>query len=205
MISGAPMTMQEWVEDVRRLATDAPPAILAYANQVAARMQTQGRINALTRVRRPTLAASVHAQANSIGGEILIVLEAGESRDPDVRAMARVQDEGSGYLPGGEIRPRYARYLAIPLAPAKASGMNKTPWHLHPKSETKLWRMKSRDGYVVTLGGVAYFLLVRSVVLKGTRYLMDAFTEGAADMIRAFGGGDVRVFIRGAPGLTVPT
>ncbi|MGA0068726.1 MAG: hypothetical protein ACO3PB_04625 [Miltoncostaeaceae bacterium] len=168
-------------------------------------MQEQGRINALARVRRPTLAASVKASANSIGGEILIVLEAGESRDPDVRAMARVQDEGSGYLPGGEIRPRYAKYLAIPLAPAKAAGQDNTPWHLHPKAEVKLWRMRSRDGYVVTLGGVAYYLLVRSVVLKGTRYLMDAFTEGAADMIRTFKGGDVRLFLYGAPGLTVPT
>ncbi len=198
----APLDVDQWLAEVRAIARDAPKALLAWADMAARHMEAKGRALALSRVGHRGLAESVDGYSNRAAGSVLIILTAGDVRDPDVRAMARVQDEGSGYLPGGEIRPRYAKYLAIPLPAAKAADMANTPWHLHPKSQVRLLRLRSRDGYLVLLNGEPFYVFVRSVVLRGTRYLRDAFDEGVEVLQKAIGGLEVRMLIKDAPALS---
>lgn len=110
---------------------------------------------------------------------------------------ARVQEEGSGYLPGGVIRPRKAKALAIPMGPAKtASGAGR------PRDFPGLVLIQSLRGQpmlVMPTGDGAsfevYFLLRKQVKLPPRPTLEPALkaSEGARNkamddaMTRAMG------------------
>lgn len=165
--------------DIHRRAADVPQHMQSFVDRIAAEMREAGARNALLRVGHPGLAASVSARGFNAAGAWFVTLEAGDARDPAVKAMARVQDEGSGYLPGGRITPRYAKFLAIPTQAAKAAGFGNTPWHLHPRRDVRWIPRRAGEGFVLILNGIHMYTLVRSVILRPTWYLRDAFVSVA--------------------------
>lgn len=92
---------------------------------------------------------------------------------------ARVQDEGSGYLPGGVVSPRAGRNLAIPLT-AKARNMWPRDWPQKDLfvSRSKLGNLLLRESN----GGRPQYLLRESVTIIGTNYISDANKEATPNV-----------------------
>jgi len=101
---------------------------------------------------------------------------------------ARIQDEGSGYLPGGVIRPRNMKALAVPIGPLRSVGEwprawprdaltfvprgNKPPLLVEIKK-----KMTGRKGKKVEVETwIPRYVLLKSVRITGKPYM-----EPAAD------------------------
>lgn len=101
---------------------------------------------------------------------------------------SKVQEEGSGYLPGGVVRPKNGRFLAIP-ADTTAAGVSR---YASPRDVPDLKFVPTRGGaggmLVRDIPGrgksgrgarteIVYWL-VRSVTIKGKFFLRDGLDEG---------------------------
>lgn len=149
----------------------------AVAAVLAESMAQATVVNILERLvrRSGTLLDSVDAEIKRDGSVLEVWLTVGE--DSPAGAYAKVQDEGSGYLPGGVIRPRRAKYLAIPMPIGRGTAGPQSPRDL-PEGEVQ-WVPRQGGGFFVIYGGELLFVLVPEVRLQPTHYAKDAFDEVA--------------------------
>lgn len=172
-----PLTPEEWgafwsdAPDRAEKRVDAAAALLGDS------LGLSTAANILTRLTRRSgdLLDSVKVDVVRRGSVVGIVLTVGE--DSPAGAYAKVQDEGSGYLPGGVIRPKNGQYLAIPMPIGRGTSGPQSPRQL-PEADT-LWIPRVGGGFYVIHGGQLLFVLVPEVRLLPKRYAMDAFEDVA--------------------------
>lgn len=112
---------------------------------------------------------------------------------------ARVQDEGTGYLPGGRIVPRKKAALTIPVSD-EARGKKARDFgnRIEPISNWLARESGTTTGALVERSGrnlITHYLLRQSVVLKGRHYVTDAVEE-ASPKVAALVGDQVDILIK---------
>jgi hypothetical protein len=169
----AALTLDELPGALLALGERAQTALGQYAAKVAQRMAADAATFAQARV-GGSLARSVEPLVEFHPDAIRAGFIAGRT-EPVIR-YARVQDEGSGYLPGGVIRPRFMEYLRIPVPGSRAR--ERFPGGpltlLHDSEGMKFFRLRARDGWLMVYRGEPLWILVRTVRLRATNYGRDA-------------------------------
>ena len=186
----ADITLEQWAERIAKGGRDELRRVLyREAGKVSQRAVGEGQKNVGSRmkVRSGRLWSSIRSEVKSTRGGIDVHLMAGGTDGKGPIRYARIQEEG------GTVRPRRAKFLTIPLDPAK-----------YPSGVSRF--KTARDAPNLTLGisaagqymlvnkdtGEPWYLLRRRVKIKGKHYLRDAMREAAKLMppavSKAFGG-----------------
>ena len=98
-------------------------------------------------------------RSEDVGGGVRVTVQAGDAEVP----YARIQEEG------GTITPRNARFLAIPVGPAlTAAGVSRF------RSPRDVQGLHYQHGTLRDQQGRVWYLLRRSVTIRGTRFLSAA-------------------------------
>ena len=180
------MTASELAQRLERVADRLPQIMLAGGAEAALEGERMAKMNATTllRVRTGRLRGSVSTNAKITGPDVMITFKAGGMGGRGPVPYGRVQEEGSGYLPGGAITPKRGKFLAIPMGPALTPAG--VPRFRSPRDVPGLRFQLVRGGamgrLVRDVGGrnsraETWFLLVRRVVLRPRRYLLRARNE----------------------------
>lgn len=189
----ASLTLEELPGALLALGTRTQTALARYGAVVARRMADDAAAFAGARV-GGSLARSVEPLVEfGREGAVRAGFVAGRT-EPTVR-YARVQDEGSGYLPGGVIRPRFMEYLRIPINGARTRHPGGPLTLLHDPQGMRWIPLRARDGWLLVYRGVPSWILVRSVRIKPTHYGRDAMAAEVRRVDADLSGG--------LPGLTL--
>ena len=163
-----------------RLSRGAPKLIQqrlrAHFVKTALKMEAKAKQNASARlrVRSGLLRRSIQGTVEEVEGNLSVVLKAGGGTSR-VR-YAAVQEEGTRILPGGALKPKRGRNLAIPTDRALTpSGVSKGG----PRrfNNLRFALLGGKKALVDKDSGEVYFWLVREVRFKGKKFLRDAFDE----------------------------
>jgi hypothetical protein len=149
-----------------------PLALARIGAQLAEEGRGLGRDNAAARVYGPasgrgTLGDSVRGRSTAGAEDVLVELTAGEAGTP-AAAYARAQELGA------TIRPRRARFLAIPTDAAIRGGLRSVRDLAEPR-----WVPRRAGGWLVFgPGGALLFVLHPGpIMLPAKRYLHDAWED----------------------------
>lgn len=185
------VTLAEFREHFARLARGRFLALVSEVMVEASdRIEDLARANARSRLRERSreLITSIRAELREEEDSGVLAIHAlagGQHGGADV-PYARVQEEGSDYLPGGVVRPRNARLLAIPVGPALTGrGLPRYPSaRMAPRLE---WRPVGPGGraaglLVHTQTGEVWYVLTPWVRIHGVHYLLDAVEQVAGEL-----------------------
>lgn len=169
------MTFAEMAAELAGAPVALPLALARAGAQLAEEGRGLGQANAAARVYSPasgrgTLGDSVRGRSEATAEDVLVELTAGEPGTP-AADYARAQELGA------VIRPRRARYLAIPTDAAIRGGLRSIRDLAQPR-----WVPRRAGGWLVFgPAGVLLFVLTPGpVTLPPKFYLQDAW----ADVVR---------------------
>ena len=144
------------------------------------------------KTRTGKLRRSVGHKVTRKGHKITIAVGSGIPPKQSV-IYAKVQEKGSGYLPGGVIRPKTKKYLTVPIGKTKGRAAN-FPNAFIIKSKKGNLLIVERSGS----GIKPLFVLRKSVKIPPTKWLSIPFDQmtpklfqmmSPAELLKALGGG----------------
>jgi hypothetical protein len=171
------VTPEEMLQELQAAALGWPDRLLALGAGLAEEGRGLGALLAAERVYtgrsgRGTLGRSIRGRATAGPSVVEVEWTAGEAGTP-AADYARVQELGTAGLPGGGIRPRRGRFLAIPTALATAGGLTSPREVQNPR-----WIPRKAGGwFVVGPAGVLFVLHPGPITLPAKGYLRDAVAE----------------------------
>ncbi len=165
------MTPEEMLQELQAAALGWPDRLLALASGLAEEGRGLGALLAAERVYtgrsgRGTLGRSIRGRATAGPSVVEVEWTAGEAGTP-AADYARAQELGA------TIRPRRARFLAIPTSLATAGGLTSPREVQNPR-----WIPRKAGGwFVVGPAGVLFVLHPGPITLPAKGYLRDAVAE----------------------------
>ena len=176
----ADIPLEVWAERIAKGGRDELRRVLyREAGKVSQRAVGEAHKNLTTRrrVRSGRLYASVRSEVKSTRGGIDVHLMAGGTDGRGSIRYARIQEEG------GTVRPRRAKFLTIPLDPAKyPSGVSRFKTARDAPNLTLAVSAAGQYMLVNKDTGEPWYLLRRRVKIKGKHYLRDAMRKAAGLM-----------------------
>lgn len=140
--------------------------------KVSLRAEAGAKVNVVQRFKSMGgLVNSIEGKVAKSDGDLAVVLSA-------KKPYARIQEQG------GTIRPRSRQWLAQPVGPARTrAGRNR---RTSPRQFPGLFfRMSKHAGKALLMdsaSGQVYFVLHKSITLKGRHYLEDALKVAAGEL-----------------------
>ncbi len=184
---GAEYTLQEWGDLLTELgAGELRRRTLVAFTETALELEAEAKRNATgsPRVRSGRLRASIRAYADEDGGLPRIALQAGGTSASGTVTYAGLQEFG------GTVRPTAGDFLRIPLGPSlTGAGVERFQGSIRDDPDFFPFRSASGDLYIGRVGDMtapgaprAWYKLVRSVTVTGSRFLGDAMDKVAGQL-----------------------
>jgi hypothetical protein len=177
--------IQDLANDLGRVQADLPRMVRQALTATALEAEAEAKRNATTRLRVRTgrLRASIQSSVDGDDNRIRVTLQAGDAEVP----YARAQEFGA------TITPRSARFLAIPVGPALTSaGVSR---YASPRDVPGLHFQR---GTLQDAQGNVWYVLKRSVTIRGTRFLGDAVDKAVDSLPGRVTTGFRALVLRGA-------
>lgn len=175
---------QDLANDLGRVQAELPRMVRQALTATALEAEAEARRNATTRlkVRTGRLRSSIQSSVDGDGDRVRVTLQAGQEVP-----YARAQEFGA------VITPRSARFLAIPVGPALTiAGVSR---YASPRDVPGLHFAR---GTLQDAQGNVWYVLKRSVTIRGTRFLGDAVDKAVDNLPNRVTTGFRALVLRGA-------
>lgn len=177
--------IQDLANDLGRVQAELPRMVRQALTATALEAEAEAKRNATTRlkVRTGRLRSSIQSSVDGDGDRVRVTLQAGGQEVP----YARAQEFGA------VIVPRSARFLAIPVGPALTSaGVSR---YASPRDVPGLHFAR---GTLQDAQGNVWYVLKRSVTIRGTRFLGDAVDKAVDNLPGRVTTGFRAIILKGA-------